>query len=123
MHSRTPPQGGRPIGHAEGRPVPYVKPTLPASGQAETQASSSTSMPAATGEQSADDLKELMRICVALTTERNLLTLLEMILTQARRITRSDAGSLYLVDRAAAGDITRLCASSWRKIPRVQICR
>jgi len=40
-----------------------------------------------------------MRVCVALTTERNLLTLLEMILTQARRITQSDAGSLYLVER------------------------
>jgi HD-GYP domain-containing protein (c-di-GMP phosphodiesterase class II) len=39
-----------------------------------------------------------MRVCVALTTERNLLTLLEMILTQARRITQSDAGSLYLVE-------------------------
>jgi HD-GYP domain-containing protein (c-di-GMP phosphodiesterase class II) len=53
--------------------------------------------------QSDDDLKELMGICVALTTERNLLTLLEMILTQARRITASDAGSLYLVERAPNG--------------------
>ncbi|MFN2564837.1 MAG: HD domain-containing phosphohydrolase [Gemmatimonadaceae bacterium] len=45
------------------------------------------------------ELVELSRIGVALSTERDLLTLLEMILTQARRITSSDAGSLYLVDR------------------------
>ncbi len=101
MHSRTPPQGGRPIGH-EGPHVPYAKPTSLASGHAQPVTPPAASGPAAPGEQSADDLKELMRICVALTTERNLLTLLEMILTQARRITRSDAGSLYLVDRSAA---------------------
>jgi HD-GYP domain-containing protein (c-di-GMP phosphodiesterase class II) len=58
--------------------------------------------PATSSEQNADDLKELMRVCVALTTERNVLTLLEMILTQARRITQSDAGSLYLVEHTAA---------------------
>jgi len=45
------------------------------------------------------ELTELSRIGVALSTERNLLTLLEMILSQARRITNSDAGSLYLVER------------------------
>lgn len=44
------------------------------------------------------ELGELTRIGAALTTERNLYTLLEMILTQARRITTSDAGSIYLVD-------------------------
>ncbi|MBM4195139.1 MAG: GAF domain-containing protein [Gemmatimonadetes bacterium] len=48
---------------------------------------------------SADDLHELTRIGVALSTERDLLTLLEMILTQARRIGAADAGSLYLVER------------------------
>lgn len=60
-------------------------------------------------EHSAEDLKELMRVCVALTTERNLLTLLEMILTQARRIAQSDAGSLYLVEHrpAPAPDVLR----------------
>lgn len=60
-------------------------------------------------EHNAEDLKELMRVCVALTTERNLLTLLEMILTQARRITRSDAGSLYLVEHlpTAAPEVLR----------------
>jgi HD-GYP domain-containing protein (c-di-GMP phosphodiesterase class II) len=45
------------------------------------------------------ELAELSKIGVALSTERNLLTLLEMILSQARRITNSDAGSLYLVER------------------------
>jgi HD-GYP domain-containing protein (c-di-GMP phosphodiesterase class II) len=49
------------------------------------------------------ELVELSRIGVALSTERDLLTLLEMILSQARRITSSDAGSLYLVDRGEDG--------------------
>ncbi|HVY64366.1 MAG TPA: GAF domain-containing protein, partial [Gammaproteobacteria bacterium] len=49
---------------------------------------------------SADDLHELTRIGVALSTERDLLTLLEMILHQARRLSSSDAGSLYLVEKA-----------------------
>jgi HD-GYP domain-containing protein (c-di-GMP phosphodiesterase class II) len=45
------------------------------------------------------ELTELTSIGVALSTERDLFTLLEMILGQARRITSSDAGSLYLTDR------------------------
>ena len=45
------------------------------------------------------ELTELSKIGVALSTERNLMTLLEMILSQARRISNSDAGSLYLVER------------------------
>jgi hypothetical protein len=49
------------------------------------------------------ELVELSRIGVALSTERDLLTLLEMILSQARRITSSDAGSLYLVERGDDG--------------------
>lgn len=52
---------------------------------------------------SADDLHELTRIGVALSTERDLLTLLELILTQARRIASADAGSLYLVERDDEG--------------------
>ncbi len=35
---------------------------------------------------------------MALSTERDLHTLLELILTQAQQITGSDAGSLYLVE-------------------------
>ena len=45
------------------------------------------------------ELAELTSVGVALSTERNLLALLEMILTQARRITSSDAATLYLVER------------------------
>jgi len=45
-------------------------------------------------------LTELTRVGVALSHERDLTTLLEMILSQARRITNSDAGSLYLAERS-----------------------
>jgi HD-GYP domain-containing protein (c-di-GMP phosphodiesterase class II) len=48
-------------------------------------------------------LRELTNVGVALSTERDLLTLLEMILTQSRRITISDAGSLYLIERNGNG--------------------
>jgi HD-GYP domain-containing protein (c-di-GMP phosphodiesterase class II) len=49
------------------------------------------------------ELTELTNVGVALTTERNLHALLEMILGQARRITSSDAGSLYLIERPDNG--------------------
>ncbi|MDQ6885909.1 MAG: GAF domain-containing protein [Gemmatimonadota bacterium] len=45
------------------------------------------------------ELAELAQVGVALSTERNLLTLLGMILSQARRLTNSDAGSIYLSER------------------------
>jgi len=48
-------------------------------------------------------LRELTNVGVALSTERDLLTLLEMILSQSRRITVSDAGSLYLIERGRNG--------------------
>src|SRR5213083_1251419 len=48
--------------------------------------------------QRAREIGELTRIGVALGTERDIKTLLELILTQSRRITQSDAGSLYLVE-------------------------
>jgi HD-GYP domain-containing protein (c-di-GMP phosphodiesterase class II) len=54
------------------------------------------------------ELTELTQIGVALSTERSLLTLLEKILTQARRISDSDAGSIYLVERAEDGRPTHL---------------
>ncbi len=44
------------------------------------------------------EIDELTKIGMALGTERNLEKLLDDILEQARRITQSDAGSLYLVD-------------------------
>jgi HD-GYP domain-containing protein (c-di-GMP phosphodiesterase class II) len=49
------------------------------------------------------EIGELTRIGVALGTERDLKTLLDLILTQARRITSSDAGSLYLVETTEQG--------------------
>ena len=45
------------------------------------------------------ELGELTAIGVALSTERDLTTVLDLILSQARRLTSSDAASLYLVDR------------------------
>src|SRR4029079_5305250 len=44
------------------------------------------------------EIAELTRIGIALSTERDYDVLLEMILTQARQITQSDGGSLYLVE-------------------------
>ena len=49
------------------------------------------------------ELTELTRVGVALSHERDLTKLLEMILSQARRITSSDAGSLYLAERTEGG--------------------
>lgn len=51
----------------------------------------------------ARELADLTAIGVALSTERNLHALLDLILTHARRVTSSDAGSLYLVERDDAG--------------------
>ena len=51
----------------------------------------------------ARELTELTSIGAALSTERDLHALLELILTQARRVTSSDAGSLYLVERDENG--------------------
>lgn len=56
----------------------------------------------------ARELDELTAIGVALSTQHDLNTLLEMILTQARRLTSSDAGSLYLVERDDDGQATHL---------------
>ncbi|HEX4682346.1 MAG TPA: HD domain-containing phosphohydrolase [Gemmatimonadaceae bacterium] len=44
------------------------------------------------------ELEELTSVGVALSTQRDLLALLELILSHARRITGSDAGSLYLTE-------------------------
>ena len=51
------------------------------------------------------EIAELTRIGVALGTERDLKGLLDLILTQARRITTSDAGSLYLVETGDQGQL------------------
>jgi len=49
------------------------------------------------------ELFELNEIGIRLSAERNRDALLDTILTRAREITRSDAGSLYLVDETADG--------------------
>jgi HD-GYP domain-containing protein (c-di-GMP phosphodiesterase class II) len=54
------------------------------------------------------DLAELSAIGMALTTERDLGSLLGLILSHARRVTGADAGSLYLVERDDDGESTRL---------------
>jgi HD-GYP domain-containing protein (c-di-GMP phosphodiesterase class II) len=46
-----------------------------------------------------DELTDLSQVAAALTTERDLESLLRMILSQARRLASADAGSLYLVER------------------------
>lgn len=50
-----------------------------------------------------DEIRELTQIGVALSTERNYDTLLELILSQARRVTGSDAGSLYVTEELENG--------------------
>ena len=49
------------------------------------------------------DLAELAEVGVALSTERDLRALLELILAQARRLTLSDAGSIYLLEGGTNG--------------------
>jgi HD-GYP domain-containing protein (c-di-GMP phosphodiesterase class II) len=49
------------------------------------------------------ELTELTQVGLALSHQRDLTKLLEMILSQARRITNSDAGSLYLAERTDDG--------------------
>ncbi len=49
------------------------------------------------------ELAELAEIGMRLTTEKNYNTLLDLILSQARRITQSDAGSLYVVETDEQG--------------------
>src|SRR5262245_50033886 len=48
-------------------------------------------------------LEELTAIGIRLSAERNLDALLELILTKGREITRSDAGSLYVIEKTADG--------------------
>jgi HD-GYP domain-containing protein (c-di-GMP phosphodiesterase class II) len=54
------------------------------------------------------ELAELSAIGMALTTERDLGSLLGLILSHARRVTGADAGSLYLVEREEDGTPARL---------------
>jgi len=56
------------------------------------------------------EIGELTRIGVALGTERDLTRLLDLILELARRVTQSDAGSLYLVEPPEVGGTTKRLA-------------
>lgn len=69
----------------------------------EAAARAETARARAEAAQRSREIGELTRIGVALGTERDLNTLLDLILTQARRITQSDAGSLYLVETTEQG--------------------
>jgi len=53
------------------------------------------------------ELHELNKIGVALSAQRNIRQLLQMILSQSREITAADAGSLYLVERGKDHDSHR----------------
>jgi len=53
--------------------------------------------------ETATQLEELSTIGIQLSAERNLDALLELILSKGREITRSDAGSLYVVEKAPEG--------------------
>ena len=43
--------------------------------------------------------EELINIGISLSKEKNINVLLENILTQARKISKSDGGTLYIVDK------------------------
>src|SRR4029077_11199353 len=73
------------------------------SGLREAAARAETARALAQAEQRSQEIGELTRIGAATRTARDLKTLLELILTQARRSTQSDAGSLYLVEAADTG--------------------
>ena len=69
----------------------------------EAAARAETARARAEAAQRSREIGELTRIGVALGTERDLKALLDLILTQARRVTQSDAGSLYLVETSEQG--------------------
>lgn len=72
-------------------------------GYREAAARNETARARAEAAQRSREIGELTRIGVALGTERDLKVLLNQILTQARQITQSDAGSLYLVETSEQG--------------------
>ena len=70
------------------------------------------------------ELEELTNIGLALSTERDLMTLLDMILSQARRITGSDAASLYLTDQMTDGgpaETLRFMLSQNHSLPALEL--
>jgi HD-GYP domain-containing protein (c-di-GMP phosphodiesterase class II) len=68
----------------------------------------------------ASELETVNKIGIALSTERNTDTLLELILTKCREITSSDAGSLYLSEEEAGGGkhlVFKLTQSDSHSVP------
>jgi HD-GYP domain-containing protein (c-di-GMP phosphodiesterase class II) len=68
----------------------------------------------------ASELETLNKIGVALSTERNTDSLLDLILTKSREITSSDAGSLYLAEEEKEGVkhlVFRLTQSDSHQVP------
>lgn len=66
------------------------------------------------------ELETLNRIGVALSTERNTDSLLELILTKSREITGCDAGSLYLAEEKSSGNkhlVFKLTQSDSHSVP------
>ena len=66
------------------------------------------------------DLETLNKIGVALSTERNTDSLLELILSKSREITSADAGSLYLVEEESEGGkhlVFKLTQSDSHSVP------
>ena len=71
-------------------------------------------------EMAADMTREtdrLLSIGVALSAERNISKLHELIVRNARELTRADSGSLFLLETNEGAD-TAACASPWRKPDR-----
>src|SRR5207248_3495610 len=69
------------------------------------------------------ELREVSEVGIALATERDHSVLLRKILSKARELSRSDAGSLYLLDEVAgrraqgAGDVLATSPSAPRPLP------
>jgi HD-GYP domain-containing protein (c-di-GMP phosphodiesterase class II) len=80
---------------------------------------------AAAGEQALHvELAEMARVGAALSTERDLETLLRLVLSQARQLAQADAGSLYLVERKlddTAADTLRFKLAQNDSIPNLPL--
>src|SRR5258705_4537023 len=83
--------------------VTLTLPVGPATLASVLRAACEQARPTREAKESTRQLEELNAIGVRLSAERDTKLLLELILTKARNITRSDAGSIYLVETASDG--------------------
>ena len=82
----------------------YLDPSLPSSTLAQVlREACEHARATAEAREMSLQLEDLSAIGIRLSAERNLDALLELILTKGREITRSDAGSLYVVEKAPDG--------------------